>query len=118
MREIVRRAINARPELTAELLRRGLFRPEEKAELLRCHPECNEESEPAALGVMEFTALLAQGDSQFAARAVLRKMLSYAELARLERLLRFQKPNKKRDELTRIVERGMEGRNGNARGNG
>ena len=115
MRDIVYRAIHTRPELTAELLTRGMFRPEEKAELLRCHPECNEESAAARLGMMEFTALLAQGDSQFAARAVLRKMLSYAELARLGRLLRFQKPNKKRDELTRIVERAMEGREENGR---
>ena len=117
MRETVRRAIHARPELTAELLRRGMFEPKEKVELLRCHPESNGESDQTPLGMMEFTALLAQGDSQFAARAVLRKMLSYAELARLERLLRFQKPNKKRDELTRIVERAMEGREGNARRN-
>jgi hypothetical protein len=65
--------------------------------------------------MMEFTALLAQGDSQFAARAVLRNVLSHAELARLDRLLRFQKPNKKRDELARIVERAMEGRKGNVR---
>jgi hypothetical protein len=115
MRETVRRAIQARPELTAELLRRGMFEPKEKAELLRCHPESNGESEQTPLGMMEFTALLARGDSQFAARAVLRKMLSYAELVRLERLLRFQKPNKKRDELTRIVERAMEGRKGHAR---
>jgi hypothetical protein len=115
MREIVRRAMNARPELTAELLRRGMFEPKEKAELLRRYPESSEESERRPLGMMEFTALLAQGDSQFAARAVLRKMLSYTELARLERLLRFQKTNKKRDELTRIIERAMEGRKGNAR---
>ena len=39
MREIVRRAINARPELSAELLRRGMFQAEEKAELLHCHPK-------------------------------------------------------------------------------
>jgi hypothetical protein len=118
MRETVRRAINARPELTIELLRRDMFRPAEKAELLRCHPESNGESEQTPLGMMEFTALLAQCDSQFAARAVLRDMLNSAELSRLERLLRFQKPNKKRDELTRIVERAMEGRKGNVRRNG
>ena len=115
MREIVRRAVSGSPELTAELLRRGMFRPEEKAELLRCHPQCNEESELAPLGMMEFTALLAQADSQFAARAVLRDMLGYGELRRLDRLLRFQKPNEKRDELARIVERAMEGRKGNVR---
>ncbi len=33
MREIVRRAINARPELTTELLRRGMFEPGEKARI-------------------------------------------------------------------------------------
>jgi hypothetical protein len=115
MRETVRRAIQARPELTAELLRRGMFEPKEKAELLRCYAERKEESEPAPLGMMEFTALLAQGDSQFAARAVLRDMLNHGELSRLERLLRFQKPSRKRDELTRIVERAMEGRKGHAR---
>jgi len=117
MREIIRRAIHARPELTAELLRRGMFEPKEKAELLRCHPETTDDSEQTPLGMMEFTALLAQGDSQFAARAVLRNMLGYAELRRLDRLLRFQKPNQKRDELARIVERAMEGREGNGRRN-
>jgi len=117
MRETIRRALHARPELTAELLRRGMFLPEEKAELL-CRPsKQGQESEPTPLGMMEFTALLALADSQFAACAVLRNALSYAELARLHRLLRFQKPNKKRDELTRIVERAMEGRKGNARRN-
>jgi hypothetical protein len=117
MREIVRRAIHARPELTAELLRRGMFEPKEKAELLRCHPESKGKSDQTPLGMMEFTALLAEGDSQFAARAVLRDALNFAELSRLDRLLRFQKPNKKRDELARIVERAMEGRKGNARRN-
>jgi hypothetical protein len=80
--EIVRRAMQARPGLTAELLRRGMFDPEEKAELLCCDFRA-EESERATLGMMEFTTLLAHGDSQFAARAVLRNMLSYTELARI-----------------------------------
>ncbi len=115
MRDVLKRAIQACPELRAELLRRGMFRPEETIELLRCRPERDEQSDQVPLGMMEFTALLAQGDSQLAARAVLRDMLSYAELRRLDRLLRFQKPNKKRDELTRIVERAMEGRKGNVR---
>ncbi len=115
MRDVLKRAVQARPELRAELLRRGMFGPEERTELLRCRPGPDEQSDQVPLGVMEFTALLAQGDSQLTARAVLRDMLSYAELRRLDRLLRFQKPNKKRDELTRIVERAMEGRKGNVR---
>jgi hypothetical protein len=113
MREIVRRAMQGRPELTAELLRRGMFDREEKAELLCCDSRQGEESAQTPLGMMEFTALLAQGDSQFAARAVLRNVLNYTELARVERLLRFKKKNKKRDELTHIVERAMEGRKEN-----
>ncbi len=58
---------------------------ERKRELLRGHLEREGESDP--LGMMEFTALLAAGDSQFAARAVLRDMLSYTELGRLDRLI-------------------------------
>lgn len=114
MREIVRRAINARPELTAALLRRGMFRAEEQAELLRCHPERKEEPLSMPLGPVQFAALLARGDAQLAARAVLRGVLNNVELRWLDRFLRFQKPNKKRDELTRTVERAMEGRKGNA----
>jgi hypothetical protein len=114
MREIVRRAIGGRPELITELYRRGMFRPQEQNELLRCHSEYREESRHAALGTVQLATLLAQGDVQFAAQAVLRGALSKDELRWLERLLRFQKPNKKRDELTRIVERTMEGRKGNA----
>jgi hypothetical protein len=100
MYEIVRRAFNALPELTAELWRRGMFLPDEKAELLRCHPEHSEESRHTPLGTVQF--------------ATLRNMLGQEELTWLNRLLRFQKPNEKRDELTRIVERAMEGRKGNA----
>ena len=70
MRETVRRAINARPELTAELLRRGMFKPEEKVELLRCQSECNGGSEPEPLGMMEFTALLSRGDAICGSRGV------------------------------------------------
>ena len=50
-----------------------------------------------------------------AARAVLRNCIRPNELEWLYRLLRFQKPNEKRDELTRIVERALEGRKGNVR---
>ena len=114
MREIVRRAIGGRPELIAELCRRGMFRPGEKAELLRFHSECSEASRHTTLGTVQLATLLAQGDVQLAAQAVLRGMLSSDELHWLDRLLTSQKPSKKRDELTRIVERTMEGRKGNA----
>jgi hypothetical protein len=115
MRETVRRAINARPELTAELLRRGMFQPEEIAELLRCQPECSRESRHRRLGTVQLATLLAEGDSQFAARAVLRKMLDREELTWLDRLLSFQNPNGKRNELARIIERAMEGGKKNVR---
>ena len=114
MREIVRRAIGGRPELIAELCRRGMFRPGEKAELLRCRSEHSEESRHIPLGTVQLATLLAQGDAQLTAQAVLRGMLNSDELRWLDRLLTFQQPNKKRDELTRIVERAMEGRKGNA----
>jgi hypothetical protein len=115
MREIVRRAIGARPELTAELLRRGMFRPEEMADLLCCRPDYRQGSRHRRVGTVQFATLLAEGDSQLAARAVLRKMLDHNELEWLDRLLRFQKPNGKRSELGRIAERAMEGRKGNVR---
>lgn len=110
MRDIVSRAIHARPELTAELLRRGMFGPEEKAEVLR-HP-FGEQSRYPPLGPVQFATLLAQGDSQLAARAVLRDLLTRDELSWLELVLRFQKHNAKRDELVRIAERALEGRKG------
>jgi hypothetical protein len=115
MRETVRRAINARPELTAELLRRGMFESEELAEMLRCHPEYSKESRHRRLGTVQLSTLLAEGDSQFSARVVLRKMLDREELGWLDRMLKFQKTNGKRKELARIVERAMEGRKGNGR---
>jgi hypothetical protein len=115
MREIVRRAVQARPELTAELLRRGMFRADEKAELLRCLPASKRKVKTLALGPVQFASALADADAQFAARAVLRHMLDATELSWLDRLLKFQKLNKKGEELTRVVERAMEGRKGNAR---
>jgi hypothetical protein len=114
MREIVRRAVQARPELTAELLRRGMFREDEKAELLRCLPAGKKGLRTASLRTVQFSTLLADADAQLAARAVLRDMLDSEELRWLERLLRFQKPNQKHEELTRVVERAIEGRKGNA----
>lgn len=115
MRDIVKRAIHARPELIGELWRRGMFRPEEITEMLRCHPEYSRQSRHRRLGTVQFATLLAQGDTQLAARAVLRKMLDREELDWLDRLVRFQKPNDKRNELARIIERALEGRKGNAR---
>lgn len=115
MREIVRRAISARSELTAELLRRGMFRPEERADLFRCQPDYLQASRHGQMGKVQVATLLAEGDAQFAARVVLRNMLDLEELTWLDRLLRFQKPNGKRNELGRVIERAMEGRKGNAR---
>ena len=115
MHEIVRRAINARPELTVELLRRGMFEPEEKAELLQSVPMRGSGLSGLPLGPVQFATLLAEGDTQLAARVVTRKILRANELTWLDRLLRFRSPNEKRDELARIVERALEGRKGNAR---
>jgi hypothetical protein len=112
MRDWMRRALQARPELAAELYRRGMFDAEEKREFLSTHTG----SFPRLpLGPVQFATLLADGDTQLAARAVLRNMLRPNELTWLDRLLRFQKPNEKRDELARIVERALEGRKGNVR---
>ncbi|MGD0695659.1 MAG: hypothetical protein ABSB82_12475 [Terriglobia bacterium] len=110
MREIVRRALQARPELTAELYRRGMFRREEKAEF----PKQNKVS-PQPLGPVQFATLLAQADAQLAAPAVLRGVLNYEELRWLDRLLGLAKRSDKREELARAVERTMEGRKGNVR---
>ena len=115
MREIVRRAVQARPELTAELLRRGMFRADEKAELLRCLPASKKEMRTAPLRTVQFATMLAGADAQLAARAVLRDMLDATELSWLDRLLKFQKQNQKGEELARVVNRAMKGRKGNAR---
>jgi hypothetical protein len=115
MRDIVTRATRARPELAAELLRRGIFTPEERAEFLRSAPRPTLKPPGLPLGPVQFATLLAQGDTQLAARVVLRDLIRPNELAWLDRLLRFRKPNDKRDELARIVERALEGRKGNAR---
>jgi len=110
VRETVRRALQARPELTAELYRRGMFRREEKAEF----PEQNKVAS-LRLGPVQFATLLAQADAQFAARAVLRGVLNHEELRWLDRLLGLAKRSDKREELARAVERAMEGRKGNVR---
>ena len=110
MRDWMRRALQARPELTAELYRRGMFDAEEKKTF-----EKSAHLPSLPLGPVQFATLIAEGDSQLAARVVLSNLLRPNELTWLDRLLRFQKPNEKRDELTRIVERALEGRKGNVR---
>jgi len=115
MRDMVRRALHACPELATELSRRDAFTREEKAELLRLFPHPSNRLATPPLGPVQFATLLAQGDAQLAAGAVSRNLLRQDELKWLYRLLRFQKPNGKRDELTRIVERALEGRKGNVR---
>lgn len=112
MRDWMRRAVQACPELAAELYRRGLFDADEKKEFLAAQTV----SLPLLpLGPVQFATFLADGDTQLAARVVLRGLIRPNELAWLDRLLRFQKPNDKRDELARIVERAIKGRKGNVR---
>lgn len=115
MRDIVSRALRTSPELATELLRRGIFSPEEKAEFLQLLPGQSRGFPRLPLGPVQFATLLAQGDTQLAARVVLRGLIRPNELTWLYRLLRFQEPSDKRDELVRIVERAMEGRKGNVR---
>ena len=115
MRDWMRRALQARPELTAELWRRGMFDAEEKRELVQNLPPQSAGFPSLPVGPVQFATLLAQGDTQLAARVVLRNLLRPNELTWLDRLLRFQEPNEKRDELARIVERALEGRKGNVR---
>jgi hypothetical protein len=115
MRDIISRALRTCPELATELLRRGMFSPEEKAEFLQFLPQPTAGFPTLPLGPVQFASLLAQGDTQLAARVVLRNLIRPNELTWLYRLLRFQEPSDKRDELVRIVERGLEGRKGNVR---
>jgi hypothetical protein len=116
MRDIVIRARHADPQLVTELLRRAMFTHEEKAELSRfLHQQNRAPSASPPLGPVQFASLLAAGDTQLAARAVLRDIVRPKELSWLNRLLRFQESSDKRDELCRIVERALEGRKGNVR---
>jgi hypothetical protein len=115
MRDIVSRALRASPELATELLRRGFFSTKEKAEFLRSFPDESRGFPSLPLGPVQFATLLAQADTQLAARVVLRNLTRPNELTWLYRLLRFQEPSDKRDELVRIVERALEGRKGNVR---
>lgn len=110
--DIVRRALSAPPELVAELRRRGLFLADEAAQLRENLPkEKRQNSEP--LGPVQFATLLAKGDTQLASCAVLRGIVTREELEWLNRLLKLEGPYKKREqreELTRTVERAIEGR--------
>ncbi|HXJ94868.1 MAG TPA: hypothetical protein VMT20_18650 [Terriglobia bacterium] len=109
MFDIVRRALGACPELISELQRRGLFLRDEMAEVRDClreHP-----SEPTApLGSVQFATLLANGDAQLTTCAVARGIVTREELVWINRLLKLKAPNATRDELTRTVERRIEGR--------
>jgi len=115
MRDIVTRALRTCPELATELLRRGVFSPEEKEEFLQFLPQQSAAFPNLPLAPVQFATLLAQADTQLAARIVLRELIRPNELTWLYRLLHFQEPNDKRDELVRIVERALEGRKGNVR---
>jgi hypothetical protein len=115
MRDWMRRALRAHPELAAELWRRDLFTAEEKRELLACFPPHDYKLPCLPLGSVQFATLLAEGDTQLAAHVVLRDRIRPNELSWLDRLLRFKRPNDKRNELCRIVERALEGRKENAR---
>jgi hypothetical protein len=115
MSDWTRRALQSRPELASELFRRGMFNADEKREFLRFLAGRNGKLSTLPLGPVQFATLLAQGDTQLAARVVLRNIMRPNELTWLDRLLRFQPPNGKRDELARVVERALEGRKGNVR---
>jgi hypothetical protein len=115
MHDVVRRALAAPLALSVELLRRGIFTANEEAEFLRLLSKRGRPAPPSRLGPVRFATLLAQCDAQLAADVVLRDLIRPDELAWLYRMLRFQEPNDKRDELTRIVERTLEGRKGNVR---
>jgi hypothetical protein len=109
MFEIVRRTLGACPELIAELQRRGLFLPEESAELLESLGE-KKATPGAPLGSVQFATLLANGDVQLAFSVVMRGIVTREELTWINRLLKFKPPSDSRDELIRTVERRIEGR--------
>ena len=115
MPDIVRRALAAPLELSIELLRRRMFTPEEEREFLQLLSKQGRPTPPPRLGCVRLATLLAHGDTQLAACVVLRGLVRPKELAWLYRLLHFQEPSDKRDELTRAVERALEGRKGNVR---
>lgn len=69
---VARRALAAPVELTAELLRRGMFTAEEKKELLALLPSQDRELPALPLGPAQFATLLSQSDTAFAARGAAR----------------------------------------------
>ncbi len=91
MRDMVSRALRACPELATELLRRGMFSPEEKAEFFQFLPERRAGLPGLPLGPVQFATLLAQGDTQLAARAVLRNLIRPNELSWLYRYAAFSR---------------------------
>jgi hypothetical protein len=109
MFEIVRRTLGASPELITELQRRGLFLPEESAELLESLGE-KKATPGAPLGSVQFATLLANGDVQLAFSVVMRGIVTREELTWINRLLKFKPSGDSRDELIRMVERRIEGR--------
>lgn len=117
MTDLVKRALRARPELAAEILRRGVLSAEERAEYQRSAKPSVKPIRPPhlALGPVMFATVLASGDSQLAARVVLSGRIRLNELRWLDRALHFQRRTDKREELARIVERALEGRKGNVR---
>jgi hypothetical protein len=100
--DIGRRVARARAPLASELLRRGI-EPQLNTEALNQHPRM--------AGAL-LAAELANADRQLAARAVVRGLLSTEELRQLAVMLKFQPRGgrtAKLNELTRAVERALEG---------
>ncbi|MGD0129986.1 MAG: hypothetical protein ABSF46_32105 [Terriglobia bacterium] len=112
---LIRRALAAPPELAAELLRRGMLTSNERERFLCLLPNEGRELPALPLGPVRFATLLAQGDTVLAAWVVLRNLIRPDELVWLYRLLALHESNEKCRELTRIVERALEGRKGNVR---
>lgn len=115
MFDIVRRVIAGGPELIGELQRRELFLRDEAAELRQCLRERRIEVSKVPLGSVQFATLLANGDAQLAASIIWRGIVTREELEWINRLLKLKAPNESRDELTRIVERKIEGRDSDGR---
>jgi hypothetical protein len=109
MFEIVRRTLGACPELIAELQRRGMFLPEESAELRESLGD-KKVMQAAPLGRVQFATLLTNGDTQLAFSVVMRGIVTREELMWINRLLKFKPPTEAREELIRTVERKIEGR--------
>ncbi len=115
MFDIVRRVLGGGPELIGELQRREFFLRDEAAELRQCLRERRIEPSRVPLGSVQFATLLTNGDAQLAASAVSRGVVTREELEWINRLLKLKAPNETRDELTRLVERKIEGRDSDGR---